>query len=317
MSFSLEEIERIERERLDRERAARAARAAEAARVAADAERRARDERAARAEADARRRLDDERRLREEQARLDARKHAAIETARAEVEARSRAELPTAAFRDAEHSPALLAPLGCDLALLALRAAVLGTRFRPARWPVCAGALAQGTSGSSGRCLSSPTPPEVNTVFDGTESRVGLEQAHEAEVLRVHALAARRRYRYLLGASLLATCLVGGLATLLSVRLRELEDLSAGRQETAALERRECDARSRALAGAESRLDVLERELTRLRGTQTASTAMPSAPPSPSSHAPRTPGPRPGARSPALPRCTDDGDPLNGCLPAH
>ena len=144
-------------------------------------------------------------------------------------------------------------------------------------------------------------------------SRTELAQSraiHDFELAKVQATAARGRYRFLLGLSVLATVAVSGVAGVLSKKLGELSDenvRSASALESARKDREEAE---RALNGARREIGDL-RERLRLRDS------MAVAPRNPSTKEPATVAPkRPNKNDEPAPAASClEGDPLGGCLP--
>ncbi|HEX4339735.1 MAG TPA: hypothetical protein VH062_27695 [Polyangiaceae bacterium] len=229
--FSIRELEELERERVRSERATEDAR-----RLAAESRERERGEGARREEArrlreEEERRRESERALHEEAARRAALELAATERVRAEVEARSVAELAAA------------------------------------------------------------------------------RRVHEVDLVRHRAAIVRSRYRWAAAASVMATLVVGGIATLLSSELRSSERVAHERATALARENEAHRRTASELTETGARVQALEAELAVWRAR-----AETPPPPALTAHGPS--GHRHhdahGDTTPA--KCTKDGDPLNGCL---
>ncbi len=147
-------------------------------------------------------------------------------------------------------------------------------------------------------------------------TRVEREQAarlHEIELEKVRALTAQSRQRVKLGASAFAIVSLGVFSAWLGARLREFD---AARDEAEARSTMDRDAVERSAR----ELDTSRRETELLRrALDAARSGGASEPAATSSSGVAGPGPsrikgRP-ARTPAtVSKCTNDGDPMNGCL---
>lgn len=142
--------------------------------------------------------------------------------------------------------------------------------------------------------------------------------AHELALAEARARTASRRDRLLLAASVAALAVVTVLAGVLAARLRDVTRLEAERAIVASREREGCERAVSALGSSRRELDELARQLEELARTRRADA--PSS--APSEHGavkvPGRAGDHPAAvKSRRLAACTGDGDPLNGCLPAH
>jgi hypothetical protein len=140
-------------------------------------------------------------------------------------------------------------------------------------------------------------------------------RAHERELERLRRVHSRRvltGWILILGVALL---FVTGAAAVLAARLSEMRGLIDERSRMLALSREAREQSRTLLTTAERRVEHLTREVDTLRARV----------PSPAAHEPAAqPAPKPSGqppgptRAPARvepPRCVDDGDPLNGCLP--
>jgi membrane protein involved in colicin uptake len=147
-------------------------------------------------------------------------------------------------------------------------------------------------------------------------SRAELAQshaAHDIELAKVHANAARGRYRFFLGLSVLATVAVAAIAGVLSRKLAELNDEGIRRASALELARKDRVDAERALNGARQEIGDL-RERLRIRDSMAGA---PVAPKNPSTKEPATVAPKKPTKNsgPAPSASCLEGDPLGGCLP--
>jgi hypothetical protein len=143
--------------------------------------------------------------------------------------------------------------------------------------------------------------------------RAQSHAAHEIELARVHATAARGRYRFFLGLSVVATIAVAAFAAVLSKNLNELGGEDVRRASALEIARKDREEAERALNGARREIGEL-RERLRTRGTPDAA-AVPGV--SPMQPAGKTGSKKPPKYSEPAPAATClEGDPLGGCLPS-
>jgi dTMP kinase len=147
-------------------------------------------------------------------------------------------------------------------------------------------------------------------------SRTELAQshaAHDIELAKVHANAARGRYRFFLGLSVMAMTAVAGIAGVLSNKLSRLNDEDARRASALESARKDREEAERVLNGARREIGDL-RERLRIRDSMAGA---PVTPKNPSTKEPATVSPKkPPKNSEPAPSATClEGDPLGECLP--
>jgi hypothetical protein len=150
-------------------------------------------------------------------------------------------------------------------------------------------------------------------------SRAELAQsraANDIELAKVHATAARGRYRFLLGLSVLATIVVAAFAAVLSKNLNELGDEDVRRASALEIARKDREEAERALNGARREIGELRDRLRNRNIVADAAATPKDVPPkqNPGKSGPKKP-PKDSEPAPAA-NCLD-GDPLCGRLPSH
>jgi translation initiation factor IF-2 len=141
--------------------------------------------------------------------------------------------------------------------------------------------------------------------------RVRSQAAHDIELAKARAAAARGRYRFFLGLSVFALVAVGSMAAMLSKELRVTTEEDVRRASALESARRDRDEAQQMLSGARQEIGDL-RERLRVPGA-------PPAAPEPPKGAPAAPGKNlrkpPKRGEPAPEASCDEWDPMGGCLP--
>lgn len=160
---------------------------------------------------------------------------------------------------------------------------------------------------------------EVERVRAEVEARTRIERERAAqlralELEKARALFARSRYRAVLVASTFALVSLGALSVWLSTKLHGIESTRIEPEAQSTIDREGCERAVRNLDMTRHEADQLRKALDAARSGAVneypSASGRPVARPSPRRSGRKTP------RTPVSASCTDDGDPMNGCLPA-